>query len=328
MAFVTDINRPQPLWQPPPTACLTASEAASEVPFPSNASMGRRPQTRGMPGKGGGGGWTVMGHVGGEGGMDMGLRDDQRGSLCGPLFKGSGGASGSGGGPAPAPPLRAFMCCSPPCHGPPGLAVPGPRRRCKPPRLHCEAQRSTAGGRPALCRGLGRPQTCCPAPSRTWHTLFKGRGGAVHRRCDESRGAYLVRHRPCPLLRVRGSQALGKGVHRASTRSLCVSHRYEGPASPAAAVAPSFHGIARGHPPPPCATRTSQGEGGGDPATIQHVHTTPPPVWHTQRPRRTAIPCKAQGDGRVQRGRKALRHGASAVHCGAAQCTAVWTAGR
>ena len=32
MAFVTDSNRPQPLWQPPPTACLTASGAASEVP--------------------------------------------------------------------------------------------------------------------------------------------------------------------------------------------------------------------------------------------------------------------------------------------------------
>ena len=32
MAFVTDSNRPQPLWQPPPTACLAASGAASEVP--------------------------------------------------------------------------------------------------------------------------------------------------------------------------------------------------------------------------------------------------------------------------------------------------------
>ena len=32
MAFVTDSNRPQPLGQPPPTACLTASGAASEVP--------------------------------------------------------------------------------------------------------------------------------------------------------------------------------------------------------------------------------------------------------------------------------------------------------
>ena len=31
MAFVTDSNRPQPLWQPP-TACLTASGAASEAP--------------------------------------------------------------------------------------------------------------------------------------------------------------------------------------------------------------------------------------------------------------------------------------------------------
>ena len=32
MAFATDSNRPQPLWQPPPTACLTASGATSEVP--------------------------------------------------------------------------------------------------------------------------------------------------------------------------------------------------------------------------------------------------------------------------------------------------------
>ena len=40
MAFVTDSNRPQPLRQPPPTACLTASGAASEVCFPSNASRG------------------------------------------------------------------------------------------------------------------------------------------------------------------------------------------------------------------------------------------------------------------------------------------------
>ena len=31
MAFVTDSNRPQPLEQPPPTACPTASGAASEV---------------------------------------------------------------------------------------------------------------------------------------------------------------------------------------------------------------------------------------------------------------------------------------------------------
>ena len=39
MAFVTDSNRPQPLRQPPPTACLTASGAASgaasEVPLPA-----------------------------------------------------------------------------------------------------------------------------------------------------------------------------------------------------------------------------------------------------------------------------------------------------
>ena len=39
MAFVTDSNRPQPLWQPPPTACLTASEAALRGPFPSTAPL-------------------------------------------------------------------------------------------------------------------------------------------------------------------------------------------------------------------------------------------------------------------------------------------------
>ena len=32
MAFVTDSNRHQPLWQPPPTACVTASEAPSDAP--------------------------------------------------------------------------------------------------------------------------------------------------------------------------------------------------------------------------------------------------------------------------------------------------------
>ena len=32
MAFATDSNRPQPLRQPPPTACLTASGATCEVP--------------------------------------------------------------------------------------------------------------------------------------------------------------------------------------------------------------------------------------------------------------------------------------------------------
>ena len=32
VAFVTDSNRRQPLWQPPPTACRTASGAASAVP--------------------------------------------------------------------------------------------------------------------------------------------------------------------------------------------------------------------------------------------------------------------------------------------------------
>ena len=33
LAFVADSNRLQPLWQPPPTACLTASGASSEVPL-------------------------------------------------------------------------------------------------------------------------------------------------------------------------------------------------------------------------------------------------------------------------------------------------------
>ena len=32
MAFVTHGEHPQPLWQPPPTACLTTAGAASEVP--------------------------------------------------------------------------------------------------------------------------------------------------------------------------------------------------------------------------------------------------------------------------------------------------------
>ena len=32
MAFVTDSNCPQPLWQLPPTTCLTTSGAASEIP--------------------------------------------------------------------------------------------------------------------------------------------------------------------------------------------------------------------------------------------------------------------------------------------------------
>ena len=32
MAFVTDSNRPQPLWHPPPAACLTAAGAAAAVP--------------------------------------------------------------------------------------------------------------------------------------------------------------------------------------------------------------------------------------------------------------------------------------------------------
>ena len=35
MAFVTNSNRPQPLWLPPPTACLTASEAPSNACLPA-----------------------------------------------------------------------------------------------------------------------------------------------------------------------------------------------------------------------------------------------------------------------------------------------------
>ena len=38
--FKTDSNRPQPLWQPPPTACVTASGAASEVPSVPIHSLG------------------------------------------------------------------------------------------------------------------------------------------------------------------------------------------------------------------------------------------------------------------------------------------------
>ena len=34
MVFVTDSNRPQPLWQPPPTACLTASDVPSLLMHP------------------------------------------------------------------------------------------------------------------------------------------------------------------------------------------------------------------------------------------------------------------------------------------------------
>ena len=48
MAFVTHSNRPQPLWQPPPIACLTASGAASRFscrlmhPWPPESMHGRR----------------------------------------------------------------------------------------------------------------------------------------------------------------------------------------------------------------------------------------------------------------------------------------------
>ena len=50
IAFVTDSNRPQPLWQPPPTAYLNASGAASEVlsllmhPCPYRMGRGCKPE--------------------------------------------------------------------------------------------------------------------------------------------------------------------------------------------------------------------------------------------------------------------------------------------
>ena len=50
-AFVTDSNRPQPPWQPPPTACLTAAGATSEAPSTTLGS-GRHAGSQG----GGGGG--------------------------------------------------------------------------------------------------------------------------------------------------------------------------------------------------------------------------------------------------------------------------------
>ena len=52
MEFVTDSNRPQPLWRPPPTACLIASGAASEVPSLLMHPWG-----------GGGGGSFLMGNL-------------------------------------------------------------------------------------------------------------------------------------------------------------------------------------------------------------------------------------------------------------------------
>ena len=48
MAFATNSNRPQPLWQPPPTACLTASGAASEAP--SLLIFGNGPRQRAAAG--------------------------------------------------------------------------------------------------------------------------------------------------------------------------------------------------------------------------------------------------------------------------------------
>ena len=52
MAFVTDNNRPQPLWQPPPTACLTLSGAASEVPALIMHPWGRGRGRGGSKGRG------------------------------------------------------------------------------------------------------------------------------------------------------------------------------------------------------------------------------------------------------------------------------------
>ena len=57
MAFVTGSNRPQPVWQPPPTACLTASGTAFEAPSllmhpwpaPALCSYGRLPKRGHQP---------------------------------------------------------------------------------------------------------------------------------------------------------------------------------------------------------------------------------------------------------------------------------------
>ena len=48
-AFVTDSNRPQPLWQPPPTACLTASGAPSETSIRRPPSLTHGPRTHCKP---------------------------------------------------------------------------------------------------------------------------------------------------------------------------------------------------------------------------------------------------------------------------------------
>ena len=78
LAFITDSNRLQPLWQPPPTACLTASGAASVVPSrpiqpfwggplaaPAAAASAGSLSAHGDAARGGGGGgltqWTAAG---------------------------------------------------------------------------------------------------------------------------------------------------------------------------------------------------------------------------------------------------------------------------
>ena len=103
MAFVTDSNHPQPLLQPPPTACLTASGAASEASSLSNASHWGRPSWRGGGQRHGPG--TVLGA-----GVAV------LGGCPGVHWKGGGGIAPPPGRPAYAQPLsprRQVMgfCC-------------------------------------------------------------------------------------------------------------------------------------------------------------------------------------------------------------------------
>ena len=81
MAFVTDSNRPQLLWQPPPTACLTASGAASEVPslpmHPCPSSGLAEPGWCVLFGLWDRGGWAR----GGGGGLGLTHTEMQRGRL-------------------------------------------------------------------------------------------------------------------------------------------------------------------------------------------------------------------------------------------------------
>ena len=86
MAFVTDSNRPQPLWQPPPTACLTASGAPSLGMHPCQS-----PLPAGPPGRI-------------SQGFSLG-----RGKRC----AGGGGAGGIAAPLPPPPPFRAQKPGSP-----------------------------------------------------------------------------------------------------------------------------------------------------------------------------------------------------------------------